>query len=135
MWEISRCHPKCQLLNVSCSRCHLYTKAVFYLPCYCCIDEYLAVDGTIINFSSVDLGGTLPQLSWGKWVTTPTFPIKSSTQQHFKCCGVRFFSCHLMLLNLVEGSNSYTLLALRYGRRSPRRFYCLIHWHARTQPI
>ena len=51
--------------------------------------EYLAVIGTIYNFSDFSLGGYTPQLQWGKWMQSPKFPLEpKGGQTDFNACGV-----------------------------------------------
>ena len=49
----------------------------------------MAVYGTIVNNSkTISFAGSTQQLEWGKWVTTPTFPIQPQTTASFSAVGV-----------------------------------------------
>ena len=51
--------------------------------------EYEAVNITLINFTNISFGGSTPQLAWGKWVVSPTFPLKSTDSEYCSATGVR----------------------------------------------
>ena len=50
--------------------------------------EYLAVNGTIANFSTIQFSGKTPELKWGKWLKPPTFPVDPQNTVTFSASGV-----------------------------------------------
>ena len=54
------------------------------------------MNGTIINFSKLTFGGNTPQLQWGKWKNSPSFPLNPQSTSTFTACGVSV--CYIVQL-------------------------------------
>ena len=66
--------------------------------------QTFAVNGTIGNFSTINFSGNTPQLQWGKWTQSPTFPVKAQSVVTFSACGV---SIALQYLSEYHNSNCF----------------------------